>query len=401
MTKVLVTHSETFHCDEVCAVALLKLLYGDIRVIRTRDLSQIDELNSQGAYVIDVGQQYNHEQRRYDHHQDTFNDTWTGLIDRTQMKQKTPQPILLSSCGLVYRHYGPNLIEQLILEHSQHTSTSVYEVFETHQFMPNATTVIHEVFEKFYYHFVQHLDAHDNGVPHVSEGTSVNYTRVVTLPSIVSSFNSHDVMNHDLQHRQFMRAVDLASTIIHEILLGEIRMAVEFEQNEPIVAQALREAQAQRREWLVLTQSIHWQPVLKKLDPQAMIKLVILPRGTQGQYQVSTRRIPGQGFKSYVDLITPDEAKRLVGENLVFLHRGRFIGVTRNLESAQLIASESLRVTHSWNTQAHQMWTQGSRWVIRNRNALAVGTNLVVGGLLLLKLTMHWSFNRIVFKRVR
>src|SRR3989338_4084404 len=266
--------------------------------------------------------------------------------------------------------------------------------------MPNATTVIYKVFEKFYYHFVQHLDAHDNGVPHVSEGTSVNYSRVVTVPIIVSYFNSHNVMIHDLQHRQFMRAVDLASTIIHEILLGEIRMAVEFEQNEPIVAQALREAQAQRREWLVLTQSIHWQPVLKKLDPQAMIKLVILPRGTQGQYQVSTRRIPGQGFKSYVDLITPDEAKRLVGENLVFLHRGRFIGVTRNLESAQLIASESLRVTHSWNTQAHQMWTQGSRWVIRNRNALAVGTNLVVGGLLLLKLTMHWSFNRIVFKRV-
>ena len=386
MIKVLVTHNETFHCDEVCAVALLKLLYGDIRVIRTRDFSQIQELASQGAYVIDVGQEYNHDQRRYDHHQKTFNDTWKGVSkEKPQInrQQGGKASILLSSFGLVYRHYGLDLIQQL---------TSDETPLVSHQINPESTLqscMNAKTFENFYYHFVQHLDAHDNGVSQVPEGTVVNYTRVVTLPSIISSFNSHNVQNHELQYEQFMRAVDLASTIIHESLLGEIRKTVEFTQNTPIVDQALQEAREQKREWIVLPQSINWGPVLKTLDPLATIKLIILPRGNQGQYQVSTRRIPGQGFKAYLDLITPDEAKRLVGdENLIFLHRARFIGVTRNLESAQRIAVASLRVMNSWQTRVSRIWTRGSQWVKRNRTPLIGGAQLVLGSWL------YWKFSR-------
>src|SRR3990167_10416136 len=97
----IVTHSGIFHCDEVCAVALLELLENtQAEIIRTRDpaIIKADPL----AYVIDVGRIYDHTSLLYDHHQETFHDTFD---ERHQVP--------LSSCGLIYRHYGERLFQLL------------------------------------------------------------------------------------------------------------------------------------------------------------------------------------------------------------------------------------------------------------------------------------------------
>lgn len=65
--KVIGTHDGKFHCDEVLACALLKLLpeYSDAIIKRTRDQTILDTCD----IVVDVGGVFNPETHRYDHHQ--------------------------------------------------------------------------------------------------------------------------------------------------------------------------------------------------------------------------------------------------------------------------------------------------------------------------------------------
>ena len=72
--KLLGTHSETFHCDEVMATALLQYTkeFENSIIVRTRDQTILDQLDCQ----CDVGGVYDAEKRRFDHHQKTFTSHW-------------------------------------------------------------------------------------------------------------------------------------------------------------------------------------------------------------------------------------------------------------------------------------------------------------------------------------
>src|SRR3989344_6892633 len=88
----IITHSGSFHADEVVAVATLKLMLGkdfEIEVIRSRDKSDGDS----GDYVVDVGGVYDPSRQRFDHHQEG------GAGARENILQ-------YSSFGLVWKHYG-------------------------------------------------------------------------------------------------------------------------------------------------------------------------------------------------------------------------------------------------------------------------------------------------------
>jgi urease accessory protein len=106
MTASIVTHSGSFHADESLAVYMLRLLpeYKDAEIIRTRDPSII----ASGTIVVDVGAEYLPEALRFDHHQRGFTETFS------------PQhSIKLSSAGLVYKHFGRQVLEQILGNHSQ------------------------------------------------------------------------------------------------------------------------------------------------------------------------------------------------------------------------------------------------------------------------------------------
>lgn len=65
--KKIGTHDGTFHCDEVLACSLLKMLpeFKDAEIIRTRkpDILECCDV------VVDVGGVYDETKHRYDHHQ--------------------------------------------------------------------------------------------------------------------------------------------------------------------------------------------------------------------------------------------------------------------------------------------------------------------------------------------
>lgn len=92
-----VTHSGSFHADDVFAIAAFWLLLGkeNVEVIRTRDV----EIISQGDYVVDVGEVYDHELRRYDHHQNGSPVRENGVP--------------YAGFGLMWKHYGEKICDSL------------------------------------------------------------------------------------------------------------------------------------------------------------------------------------------------------------------------------------------------------------------------------------------------
>lgn len=71
------THSGTFHCDEVLACYFLSKHpdFVNHTVLRTRDQHLLDQCD----IVVDVGSIFDPSKKRYDHHQNTFNETINNL----------------------------------------------------------------------------------------------------------------------------------------------------------------------------------------------------------------------------------------------------------------------------------------------------------------------------------
>jgi uncharacterized UPF0160 family protein len=125
------THSGHFHADEALAVYMLRLLptYHSSELIRTRDPALLQTCHT----VVDVGGEYDPPSNRYDHHQRTFNTTFPN------------RPTKLSSAGLVYLHFGKEIIAQ-------------------HLGISEESEQVKVIWEKVYETFIEALDAHDNGI---------------------------------------------------------------------------------------------------------------------------------------------------------------------------------------------------------------------------------------------
>ncbi|KAF2149525.1 MYG1 protein-like protein [Myriangium duriaei CBS 260.36] len=125
------THNGHFHADEALAVYLLRLLpeYHDSTLLRSRDPEQLNTCHT----VVDVGGVYDNGQKRYDHHQREFNTAFPAHATK------------LSSAGLVYMHYGKDIISYCTGLSKDHSDVTL-------------------LYEKLYDDFVEAFDANDNGI---------------------------------------------------------------------------------------------------------------------------------------------------------------------------------------------------------------------------------------------
>ncbi|MCA9356039.1 MYG1 family protein [Candidatus Nomurabacteria bacterium] len=90
--KTIVTHSGSFHTDDVFACAVLLSLYPEATFIRTREKDIVDKAD----IVFDVGGQYDPKTNRYDHHQKEG----AGQRDTG---------IPYAAFGLIWKHFGMEL----------------------------------------------------------------------------------------------------------------------------------------------------------------------------------------------------------------------------------------------------------------------------------------------------
>lgn len=125
----LVTHNGSFHYDEILASALLRKLYPSAEIIRTRNLDEIKDED----IAYDVGRIFDPARKRFDHHQNTFDETYSPKYN-----------IKLSSAGLIYKYYGKDLL-------------ALYNFFPSSEIYTDVETKIYE-------DFFLSADAIDNGV---------------------------------------------------------------------------------------------------------------------------------------------------------------------------------------------------------------------------------------------
>jgi uncharacterized UPF0160 family protein len=156
------THSGHFHADEALAVAMLRLLptYASSPLVRTRDAEVLSTCHT----VVDVGAEYDDARKRYDHHQREFTTVFPGHNTK------------LSSAGLVYMHFGKDIIS---------TVTGL-----------PAGPDLDILFEKIYTDFIEAFDANDNGVNVIAPNdlAAANITkkfedRGFSIASVVGRYN--------------------------------------------------------------------------------------------------------------------------------------------------------------------------------------------------------------------
>ncbi|TIB07993.1 hypothetical protein E3P92_03896 [Wallemia ichthyophaga] len=176
-SKTIGTHNGVFHADEALAVFLLRLLpeYKASRrfcrkllsqlttnaaVTRTRDINILNQMD----IVVDVGDVYDHDKKRYDHHYRGFNEVF-GHNHNTK----------LSSAGLIYKHYGKKIISGHLGWNEDEERTL-------------------QIWLKVYREFIEALDAIDNGVslyPTVENLPEAAYRNRTDLSSRVGKLNSN------------------------------------------------------------------------------------------------------------------------------------------------------------------------------------------------------------------
>jgi len=185
------THDGSFHCDEALACAMLSLTaaFRDASICRTRNKEHLDKCN----IVVDVGAEYDPERSRLDHHQNSF----TGTMTTSEAAYKTK----LSSAGLVYKHFGREVVAALC--------------------DPISDSDLDVVYDRVYRGFIEHIDGIDNGIEESglsrtdTDVTLVQNYRVTTsLSSRVGRLNPrwNEEESKEAENEAFKKAVALTLT---------------------------------------------------------------------------------------------------------------------------------------------------------------------------------------------
>lgn len=221
--ETLVTHSGTFHADEVFAHAILAKVYPSATLVRTRDESVIWSTH---GIVFDVGQVCDAAVGRFDHHQ----------ADGPKRADNTPY----SSVGLIWRAYGTLFLEKILLDASTEDLQDVWQVLDD--------SLIHPI------------DLLDNGL---------GENRTDGIGALIDDFNLHwdDGGSED---DAFWRASLAAS----EILTRRARRAAAAIRARSIVVEAIEGASDPAI--IILPRHVPWEPTV--FHASADILYVIYPR---------------------------------------------------------------------------------------------------------------------------
>lgn len=303
----IVTHNGKIHSDEVCSIALLTTYFSnksmEVSVLRTRDTEKILETD----VLVDIGLEYNHELLKYDHHQKDFNEKWIG-------EDGKESDITLSSAGLVWRHYGSEIIEMYLSDNSEEFDEGFNYTEET----------INEIKNIIYYKLIQEIDANDNGIPYKDSYIS----------DLVSDLNS-DVFDEVTQNQNFNRAVEIVGNIF-DIKFNEIiNSYFNFQKDLDIVKEMNLSGP-----YLVVEDKI---PTIFKcintLDPECKVKFCIF-KG-ENEYTIKTRRKNNDKFKPICRILPEEEISKSFTD-VIFIHKAGFLAKTKSLETAKLVVNLSL-----------------------------------------------------------
>lgn len=283
MQKV-VTHSGNYHPDDVFAVAALQLNFGkeNIEIIRSREDDVIDSAD----WVVDVGEIYDVEHKRFDHHQ-------KGAPARAN-------GIPYAAFGLVWRELGEGLA--------------------------GSKEVANYIDEKL----VQPVDAGDNG--HSLYTLHDHSVRPFELFSVINSFKP--VWGSDeIYDSSFLLAVDFARDLLARMIKSGV---ANFEMAQ--YADSVYEAAADKT-ILIFEKPVYRHYCVKFPDTKA----IIFSSDSGETLRWKAEVIP-TGYESFDDRcsfpeawggLREDELVEISGiEEAIFCHKGRHLFVSKTKEGA-------------------------------------------------------------------
>jgi uncharacterized UPF0160 family protein len=288
----IVTHSGSFHTDEVFAVATLTLLLGEknCEVVRTRDV----DVMATGDYVVDVGGEYSFEKKIFDHHQKGGAGTRENGVP-------------YSSFGLVWKHYGAELC----------ASKRAAEIIDERLVTP--------------------VDASDNGIE--TYEIKSEHFRPYILHNVIEVFRP--TWKEQEEGLTFDEQFDELVEVARALLLREIRNAQDIETGDGIVREIYEKSEDKRI--VIIEGQYPWEYILSQY-PEPLFVVKPAPEG--GEWRVkAVRSEPTSSFENRKDL--PAEWAGKTGEELArvsgvsdarFCHNKRFIAVAGSKEGALQLA---------------------------------------------------------------
>ena len=300
------THSGRFHADEVAAVSLLTSFYTHrghkVSLIRSRDKEDFERSD----ILVDVGFEYDPDRFRFDHHQPNFQETWEN------------SEIPLSSVGLIWRHYGKQIVTMYICEiHGLENNNEI-------------KTLVNDITNEIYFKLIVELDANDNGIVYNSNN--------LNIPEIVGSLNG-DASNEISQDEKFNRAVRLVGEIFDIKFQNIINNYMNYSNDLKKIEKM------ELKPYLILEENIPTiVKCLNKVDPDYIVKFLIIKDGEQ--YKIGTRRRKGEKFATICPIAKEEFLKNTVEtpEDIIFVHKALFIAKSKTLKTAEEIVLCSLNV---------------------------------------------------------
>ncbi|KAF9270254.1 metal-dependent protein hydrolase [Marasmius fiardii PR-910] len=323
LQKVIGTHNGTFHCDEALAVFLLRqtVAYRDSDLKRTRDPSILDSCD----IVVDVGALYDESKQRFDHHQRGFTEVF-GHGHETK----------LSSAGLVFKHFGKEIISNVIQVNIEHEN-------------------VHTLWLKMYKEFIEAIDAVDNGISQYPSDLKPRYTNRTDLSSRVAALNPpwNQPLDAADVDTQFLKASSLTG--------GEFMGKLDYYVNAWLPArELLSEAIAKSKanidpsgKIVLLERFLPWKEHLFDLEsrsdeaPAALY--IVYPDETGGNWRIQAVPVSSDSFESRKALpekwrgVRDDELSKISGvDGCIFVHASGFIGGNKTKEGAMQLAKLAL-----------------------------------------------------------
>lgn len=278
MKKVAV-HNRDFHADDVFAVAILRLIYPKIKIIRTRDIEELKKVDIR----VDVGRKYDPKTNDFDHHQ--------GVEEREN-------GIPYASAGLIWKHFGKKLVSS------------------------------DEVFNYIDEKIIQFVDADDAGL----DTYSIKKLDPYTIADFIKGLNPQwPNETTKLFNKYFEEAV----SVINKLLKREIEAAEELVKSKEIIREKIKESNGK---YLLLEEYIPWKNVVVE---ESDLDYVVYRDPVEGKWVIRAVPISLDGFENRKDL--PKEWSTLEGKefeeisgvkDVIFCHKNLFIAFTKSKESA-------------------------------------------------------------------
>ena len=312
MSTRIVTHSGSFHADDVFGVAVLAALHPDHEIVRTRDPAAMEDAD----FLVDVGGAWDAARGRFDHHQRGF--------DGARASGEG-----YASAGLVWREYGVAYVRQVALSMGQALDEGAY------------TRIAEDVDASL----VRYLDLVDTGAATVAPGA-------FGLSSLVAALNSTWLEEQGLdaaalarlQLERFREGLVIVGRFLQRLVLRRI--------GQELAAGRVRGAERLLGGRLLFLAGggMPWTSVVVEEMPEVL--LVLYPETGEDGMRHVLRTVPAEAgsFTARMDLpaewagLRDEELAAVTGvPDALFCHTNLFIAVARSREGALRLAELALQ----------------------------------------------------------